>query len=246
MCPLKSLLYIGRLATYDQTYVSNECLIVLSSPLPAQDPGTRAALLDAAAEIFAERGFAEAKVRDIAASARANLAAINYHFGGKEGLYLAVLEREASRVIERYPLSPPEAAADGVAALRDVIAGLLGRFLASDARSYAPRLIIREMLNPTAALAQIVERITRPQFEQVYAALARVLGPRVPAERLRLCVFSVVGQCMFYLAARPMVDQVAPGTTAVAARDALVDHVLGLTVAGLGAVRREYEETNDA
>lgn len=219
---------------------------MLSRSLSPQDPGTRAALLDAAAEIFAERGFGDAKVRDIAASAQANLAAISYHFGSKEGLYLAVLEREASRVIERYPLSRPEHAVDPVAALRDVIAALLARFLASDDRSHAPRLLIREMLNPTAALAQVVERITRPQFELVYAVLARVLGPKVPAQRLRLCVFSVVGQCMFYLVARPMVDQVAPGTTAADARDALVDHVHGLVIGGLHTVRQQYEETNDA
>lgn len=219
---------------------------MLSRSLSPQDPGTRAALLDAAAEIFAERGFGDAKVRDIAASAQANLAAISYHFGSKEGLYLAVLEREAARVIERYPLSRPERAVDPVAALRDVIAALLARFLASDDRSHAPRLLIREMLNPTAALAQVVERITRPQFELVHAVLARVLGPKVPAERVRLCVFSVVGQCMFYLVARPMVDQVVPGTTSVETRDVLVDHVLGLTVASLRAVRQEYGEANDA
>lgn len=213
---------------------------------PLSDPDTRAALLDAAAIVFAERGYGDARVRDIAAAAGANLAAINYHFGSKEGLYLAVLEREAGRVIERYPIARPEHADDAHAALRDVIAGLLGRFLASDASSYAPRIVIRELLQPSPALGQLVERITRPQFERVHAVVARILGPQVPAERVRLCVFSTVGQCMFYLVARPMVERIAPGVAGAGQREALVDHIFSLTLAGLHAVRREYEEKSHA
>lgn len=54
---------------------------------------TKQVLLDAAEGLFAERGFAATSMRDIAARAGANLAAANYHFGGKRGLMEAVLER---------------------------------------------------------------------------------------------------------------------------------------------------------
>ena len=56
-----------------------------------QDQETRARLLNAAARLFAERGFAKVTVRDICKKARANVAAVNYHFGGKDGLYRAVM-----------------------------------------------------------------------------------------------------------------------------------------------------------
>ena len=52
---------------------------------------TRRRLLDAAGEVFAEKGFAKATVREICQKAEANIAAVNYHFGDKEKLYAAVL-----------------------------------------------------------------------------------------------------------------------------------------------------------
>lgn len=218
----------------------------MSVPVPATDSDTRAALLAAAAELFAEQGFGATRVREIVARANANVAAVNYHFGSKEGLYLAVLEHEAGRVIERFPILRPEHAGDAAASLRDVVAGLLARFLSADPSSYAPRLLIREMLNPTSALAQVVEHVTRPQFEQAFAVVAAILGPRVPPEQVRLSVFSVVGQCMFYLVARPVIDRLAPGAADVGQREMLVDSIAAFSLAGLHARRRRYEEISDA
>ena len=52
--------------------------------------GTRARILDAALDLFGERGLTGTTVRDIAARAKVNVAAISYHFGGKDELYRAV------------------------------------------------------------------------------------------------------------------------------------------------------------
>ena len=66
-----------------------------------EPPDTKQALMDAAEVLFAERGFAATSMRDIAARARANLAAANYHFGGKSGLIHAVLERRVTPMNQR-------------------------------------------------------------------------------------------------------------------------------------------------
>lgn len=70
---------------------------------------TRSALLDAALEEFAARGFAGARVRDIAERAGVSKDLVNYHFDSKEGLYLAVqrawLQREASFADPLLPLT---------------------------------------------------------------------------------------------------------------------------------------------
>ena len=54
---------------------------------------TADSLLAAAKQLFAERGFDGSSVRDITAQAGANLGAVTYHFGSKEALYQAVLDR---------------------------------------------------------------------------------------------------------------------------------------------------------
>lgn len=58
-----------------------------------QKQPTRDRLLDAAERLFAQRGFAGASVRDIVASARANVSSIKYYFGSKENLFKEVLNR---------------------------------------------------------------------------------------------------------------------------------------------------------
>ena len=54
--------------------------------------GTRDSLIKAAIDVFSAKGFEGGSVREITQAAKANQAAINYHFGGKEGLYREVLK----------------------------------------------------------------------------------------------------------------------------------------------------------
>ena len=60
---------------------------------PTDQRDTKERLLDAAEALFGDRGIAAVSVRDITAQADANIAAVNYHFGGKDALFLAVLNR---------------------------------------------------------------------------------------------------------------------------------------------------------
>jgi len=67
--------------------------------IKAEDQETRGRLLAAAARLFAERGFAKVTVRDICRRARANVAAVNYHFGSKDALFEAVFMRRLAPLI---------------------------------------------------------------------------------------------------------------------------------------------------
>jgi AcrR family transcriptional regulator len=98
---------------------------------------TRGRLVQAARRIFAEKGFDAASVREITAAAAANLGAVNYHFGSKQGLYEAVLDAAIEPLARRLglgvPSSEPGAAAVGTAVDRiDRIVAALFEHLAAN------------------------------------------------------------------------------------------------------------------
>ena len=67
-----------------------------------RDPlATRQALLQAGAELFSERGFDGVSTEDVAGQAGVNKALISYHFRGKRGLYVAILESAFASLAER-------------------------------------------------------------------------------------------------------------------------------------------------
>jgi AcrR family transcriptional regulator len=67
----------------------------------ARAQATRAGLLAAARDVFAESGFAEANIADVVARAGASVGSLYHHFGGKADLYLALFEDYQSRQEER-------------------------------------------------------------------------------------------------------------------------------------------------
>ena len=80
-------------------------------PLPER---TRERLLNAAGEVFAERGFRRSTVREICRRGRVNIASVNYYFNGKEDLYADVLEFAYRQARQKYPESDPSGQAPGI------------------------------------------------------------------------------------------------------------------------------------
>ena len=114
---------------------------------------TEARLLEAAGEIFAEFGYRTATVRQICEKAGANVAAVNYHFGDKEGLYLAVLRSVPDAHAEKYP--PQSGLNETPTAeqqLRAYIESLLHRVFDTGRPGWHTKFIAREMAEPTRAL----------------------------------------------------------------------------------------------
>ena len=71
---------------------------------PIKNGQTRQLLLETAGEVFAAVGFDGASGRDICERAGVNVAAINYYFGGIEGLHEAVVEEAQARVVGLAPV----------------------------------------------------------------------------------------------------------------------------------------------
>src|SRR5471032_152193 len=186
----------------------------LKPPVELKDAShdeTRRQLLEAAGEVFAEAGFRDATVREICRRAGANVAAINYHFGDKENLYVEVLRYSHGKALEKYPTmldvlddAPPEKK------LRAFIHSLLLRIFDKGPTSWHGKLMSREMIEPTAALDSLVEERMRPMVAQLWKIVAEILNCPINDERVRLCSLSVVSQCVFYNHCRPVVTRLFP------------------------------------
>lgn len=170
---------------------------------------TRNALIGAATSLFIEEGFRAARVQDIAQRAGVRLSAINYHFGGKDGLYRAVLQHHAELAISRTPLPTPDPAHPREA-FEMAVHALVKRFLDPAGGSRIAALMLRELVNPTDALGMMIERFSRPQLAMFRPIVTAVLGPRASEELVARAMFSVLSQCMGYISARPLVAQVMP------------------------------------
>jgi AcrR family transcriptional regulator len=202
----------------------------------AHDP-TKVRLLEAAGEEFAEKGYELARVRAICERAGANLAAVNYHFGDKEQLYMEVL-REAHRcgmepadgVVSDAVLALPPAQQ-----LRLFIHHFLGRVLAvCHPEGWQNRLMIREMLSPTRFSEVLVRETIRPRFERM-KSLMRLICPEADERRLNVLVFSVIGQCLHYKMARRITERLI-GDEGYRELDLeyLTDHITSFCLAALG------------
>jgi AcrR family transcriptional regulator len=62
----------------------------------------RQQLLDVGRELFAQRGYEAASIEEIAARADVSKPVVYEHFGGKEGLYAVVVDREMQRLLDRF------------------------------------------------------------------------------------------------------------------------------------------------
>jgi len=183
----------------------------MSLPRPAEGAGTRERILTAAGELFAARGVRGATMREIAARAGANLASAHYHFGSKEGLYLAVasemfhaLERAmAARGVAPAAVDLERATREElVAMLRSRVEALLEALL-TPPRTHAI-VMLRELCDPTDALPEVVQRFIAPLRREMIRLVQR-LAPELSQADAERCAESVAGQAHFHATHRPAV-----------------------------------------
>jgi len=203
------------------------------------DQETRERLLAAAERLFADRGFKKVTVREICRAARANVAAVNYHFGDKIGLYREVLQSAIDRM--RATNEAARQAGQGQRAeeqLRRYIIIFVHRFLASGSDA-VHRLITREMHDPTPAIDALVEQGVRPRIEYLSGVLADMIGcPRTDKRVLR-CLASVQAQSIAYIH-NPIAERLGftlePKTPKQI--DEIAGHIAEFSLAGVRAIAR--------
>jgi len=205
-------------------------------------PETRDRLIDAAAPVFAERGYRGATMREIADRAGANLAAAHYHFGSKRDLYREVarahFERLERRIAEGGGAIDAQTAAklsreELVALLRARIRAMVEIFL--EPGSLHATLMQRELADPSE-LPFMVRRWIDPMRRET-EVLLRCLAPALGAEALGFATRSVMGQVIFYFTHRPALLLMMHRRSYPAGfLDTIADHVVAFTLGGLEGI----------
>ena len=204
---------------------------------------TRQRLLEAAGEVFAERGFRDATTQEICRRADANIAAVHYHFGDKEELYRTVIQYAEGRAAE----SAPADVAPGAPAekrLRAHIESFLVRLFDEGHPAWLGKLMAREMSEPTPGLDVIVQEKIRGTYRRVEAIVRELVGPGASSDDVRACVLSVQGQCLFYRHCHPALTRLFPersfGREEV---PELARHIVRFSLAGIRATGRRARKS---
>ncbi|MBT3293658.1 MAG: CerR family C-terminal domain-containing protein [Verrucomicrobia bacterium] len=199
------------------------------------DLSTRERLLKAAYAVFAEKGFRDTTVAEICRRADANIAAVNYHFGDKESLYNACWRHGFALAMEAIPLDEGvDASSSPHDRLRAFIRAFMRRVFDETEIGYFPRMMVKEMAEPTAALDAILEEVVEPQRKVLHAIIADLLKTDPYDMRVIACGFSVISQCVFFAFNRALRERrlYAHGTPDEIAEH-LADHVSRFCLAGI-------------
>jgi AcrR family transcriptional regulator len=224
---------------------------VLNSRFPApmtnrnavHDNETRDRVWQAAARLFAERGFSHVSVRDICREAGSNVASVNYHFGDKLGLYRELIGTIAEGMkCAKLAASEPAAAETPEDRLRVYVRHYLHLLFepahAQDA--WMEALIAREMTEPTAALDWIIEKGIRPASDALSQIVGEILGLPASDHRVQLGSASIQGLCTWFHSTRAVAVRLVPGlefTPQVI--DGIATFIVTFSLGGLGAVKPE-------
>ena len=168
---------------------------------------TRQRLLDAAEALFAEHGFAETSLRAITTQARANLAAVHYHFGSKDELLRAVFARRLQVLNEeRLARLTVLEAGGGPVMLETVLAAFIEPSLqlrgAGVQGEQFTRLLGRAQIEASEALRDFLRDQYAPVLERFQRTLVRLLPELSPGE-IRWRLYFTVGALSFTYAGAP-------------------------------------------
>jgi AcrR family transcriptional regulator len=209
---------------------------------PRADQQTRSALLEAAGQVFAEKGFDGATGKEICRRAGANTAAVNYYFGSMRGLYAATLWEAHSRLVTFEALSAAVAQkADPRAQLRAVISLFVATLTGPVASSWVLRVIGREITSPSPALDVLRQKELLPKSRILRRIVGQLMGlPENHPAVARGCL-NVLAPCFMLLVGDRQTLSRAFPQIGLTPQDgpALVRHMVRFALAGLTAVAAE-------
>lgn len=206
--------------------------------------GAQERLLDAAEQLFCEHGFEGTGVRQLAAAARCNIASVNYHFGGKDKLYIEVWRRLLLKMRDERITSIWEVMSQsgGSPPLEELLRAFANAFVGSLADESKARcltkLMAREMLDQHLPANLFVKEMIVPTMTAIREALLKVC-PGLEESRAPLVIFSIIGQLIHAIHVKAMFEQNDRDEMPWLDLPETVNHIVKFSAAGI----RAYVET---
>jgi TetR/AcrR family transcriptional regulator, regulator of cefoperazone and chloramphenicol sensitivity len=209
---------------------------------PAASDPTREKLLEVAGRVFADRGYQAATIREICVQAGANVAAINYHFCDKMGLYTEVLQQS----VRASQIEAIQNALDKTARPEDILRAVIRARLRGVCRGDLPdwhfQILAHELAQPTPAFRQLIKKVAEPIFKRLLELIGGMIGLPPQDDKTRLCAISVVGQILAYVTATPLLAGVWPGLKMTPEQvERIADHIADFSLSYLQDFRSEHE-----
>ena len=208
------------------------------------DP-TRERLLDEAEILFAQKGFHAVSIREITSVAKCNLAAVNYHFGNKENLYLEIFRsrvvpraQRIRRTFEKYLAAETDLSPSAV--IHALAQAFLQGPLSDKERLRHHQLMMREISEPTGAF-EIVEQAIRPLFDTLYDYFNNFMPAPSKEKNIPLMILSIVAQVLYFNSARELVKRITGAEYDAQFKNKLVNHIVEFSLKGLSLYQWEQD-----
>lgn len=205
------------------------------------DDSTKKRLVEAAGQVFAEKGFRAGTVREICARAKASLNAVNYHFGDKEALYAAVFDYAHDLAVDAYPHELLQGEAESPEErLRVFIRALLMRALGGGFPAWHAKLMVKEIADPSQVFQRHFAKAVLPMHDYLESVVRELLiaksqGQTVSDDTVRQCSMSVIGQCLFHHTQLfPHIGSNKPPSKEQL--DSIADLIAGFSLGGIGSI----------
>ncbi|MBB1595697.1 CerR family C-terminal domain-containing protein [Achromobacter sp. UMC46] len=172
--------------------------------LNARSRDTRDRLIRAGLALFSRQGLDGVRTRQLVDEAGVNQSAIPYHFGGKEGVYAAVLEQVAAGIASRLDLQPPAPASPDAAraALKSLMRDFACALLDSETSTAGSLLLAREQLRPTEKFDGLYLQLFLPLHTNVADLVADIRNQARGHREQVLRAHAILGQALAFAVAR--------------------------------------------
>jgi AcrR family transcriptional regulator len=199
---------------------------------------TKAAIIQAAGELFAAHGFGSVTARQVAKAANVALSAIPYHFGSMANLYQETLLQACEVSPQAVPLAKQALEASPHEGIRLAIEWAMEDYAGMQV-AWPMRLITREELDPSPIFQEVIARKFAPEWDWLSQIVARASGRDRSSPAVKFGVVTLYTLALSTLTHRAVLEKLAPEVLHIQ-RAALIETIAQLT---LDAVNRYANTT---